>query len=75
MDDMTPNVTDTPEETLTGLEPLARLEERILATVEQLRAARQEKAQAERDQAPLREQLARAEQENRKSRAEAEALR
>ena len=75
MDDITPSVTDTPAETLSGLEPLARLEERILATVEQLHAARQEKEKAESGQAALRDQLARAEQESRKFRGEAEALR
>src|SRR5690242_20160501 len=75
MDDITPSMTETAEETLAGLEPLARLEERILATVEQLRVARHERAQAESDRAALRDQLARAEQEGRKFRGEADALR
>ena len=52
------------------LESLGRLEERILATVEQLRAARREKTQAEQEAALLRERLARSEQQLEALRAE-----
>jgi uncharacterized protein (DUF3084 family) len=43
-----------------GLESLSRLEDRILATVEQLRTARDGKNKAEREAASLREQLTKA---------------
>ena len=49
-----------PEAEINGLESLNRLEDRILATVEQLRDARAGKAKAEREAAALRDQLARA---------------
>ena len=45
------------------LENLGLLEERILATVEQLRAARREKTQAEQEAALLRQRLAHSEQQ------------
>lgn len=49
-----------PASEIDGLESLGRLEHRILATVEQLRAARSGKEKAEKEAATLREQLARA---------------
>lgn len=58
----------TPESEIDGLESLSRLENRILATVEQLRTARDGKNKAEREAASLRDQLARA-------KADLEALR
>ena len=58
-----------------GLESLARLEERILATVEQLRAARREKEQAEREAAQLRIELASSEQRARQAVADLESFR
>lgn len=54
---------------------LALLEERILATVEQLRATRREKAQAESEAVALREQLAQAEQRNRELARELDSFR
>jgi FtsZ-binding cell division protein ZapB len=58
-----------------GLEPLARLEERILETVEQLRVERREKEEARREAALLRERLQGSEQRARQLTAEVEALR
>ena len=40
------------------LQPLARLEERILETVNEIRSARADKARAEREAAELRERVA-----------------
>ena len=54
----------------TELESLGRLEERILATVEQLRAARRDKTQAEQEAARLRERLTQSEQQLEALRAE-----
>ncbi len=54
----------------TELENLGRLEERILATVEQLRAARRDKSQAEQEAGRLRERLAQSEQQLEVLRAE-----
>ena len=48
-----------------NLEPLARLEERILETVGQLKAAREAKAQAESEAAALRQRVAALEAERR----------
>lgn len=59
-----------PEAEINGLESLNRLEERILATVEQLREAREGKAKADREAAALREQLARAKSDLEALRAE-----
>ena len=75
MDEMTKTETEPQEEAPAGLEALARLEERILETVEELRAARQEKTEAEHERISLRDQIGRLEQENRKLRGEAEAFR
>ena len=47
------------------LQPLARLEERILETVHQIKAARDDKARVERDAAALREKVAALEAERR----------
>ena len=58
-----------------GLQPLARLEERIVETVEQLRVARRERAEAGQEAAALRERLARSEQHARQLAGEAETLR
>lgn len=58
-----------------GLGALARLEERILGTAEQLRAARREKADAERESAALRERLAQSEQQARQLKSEIDSLR
>ena len=52
------------------LQNLSRLEERILATVEQLRAARRDKTQAEQEAARLRERLSQSEQQLEALRAE-----
>jgi len=46
-------------ETVDGLESLAKLEARILETVAQLRAARQEKEQAQTETRTLREEVVR----------------
>lgn len=48
-----------------NLEPLARLEERILETVGQLKAAREARAQAESEAAALRQRVAALEAERR----------
>ncbi len=48
-----------------ALQPLARLEERILETVGQLKTAREEKARAEREAAALRERVSALEAERR----------
>ena len=48
-----------------NLEPLARLEERILETIGQLKAAREAKAQAESEAAVLRQRVAALEAERR----------
>ena len=53
-----------------GLESLSRLEDRILATVEQLRSARDAKNKAEREAASLREQLTQAKNDLETLRAE-----
>jgi chromosome segregation ATPase len=74
MEDIASTATETPESP-SGLESLARLEERILETVEQLRAARGEKAAAEHENARLRDELARAEQEAGGLRGEIESFR
>ena len=58
-----------------GLESLARLEDRILETVEQLRAARRERAEAQNDAASLHQQLAASEKRVRELTAEVESLR
>jgi chromosome segregation ATPase len=58
-----------------GLGALAKLEERILETVEQLRSTRREKADAERESAALREQIAQSEQHTRKLTSELDSLR
>jgi chromosome segregation ATPase len=58
-----------------GLESLARLEERILETVEQLRASRREKAELEKAAALLRERLAQSEQRAKELAAEVESSR
>ncbi len=58
-----------------ALRPLARLEERIVETVEQLRAVRREKAEAGKEAAGLRERLGRSEQHGRQLAGEAETLR
>jgi uncharacterized coiled-coil DUF342 family protein len=47
------------------LQPLTRLEERIVETVSQLRAARQAKTQAEQEAASLRERVTTLESERR----------
>ena len=47
------------------LQPLAQLEERILETVHQIKAARKDKAQAENEAAALREKVAALEGERR----------
>ena len=60
---------------LEGLSALTRLEERILATVEQLRAARQEKSQAQQEAAMVREQLAQSKERVRQLTAEIDSLR
>ena len=66
-------VVEEPE--VRGIDALARLEERILETVEQLRIARREKAQAETEIAALREQLAESERQDRKRIAELDSFR
>ena len=58
-----------------GFGALAQLEERILGTIEQLRAARREKAEAERESAALRERLAQSEQQTRQLASETDSLR
>lgn len=58
-----------------GLGALAKLEERIIVTVEQLRAARREKADAERESAALRERLVHSEQQARQLKSEIDSLR
>lgn len=58
-----------------GLGALAKLEERITVTVEQLRAARREKADAQRESAALRERLAQSEQQARQLNSEIDSLR
>ena len=58
-----------------GLAALSKLEERIRGTVEQLRAARQEKADAERESGALRERLAHSEQQARQLKSEIDTLR
>lgn len=58
-----------------GLGALAKLEERITVTVEQLRAARREKADAQRESAALREQLTQSEQQARQLNSEIDSLR
>ncbi len=63
------------EEEMEALGPLTRLEERILETVDQLRSARLEKAQAAADATRAREEMARAQQHSRRLEAEIEALR
>ncbi len=47
------------------LQPLARLEERILETVHQIKAAREDKARAESEATALREKVAALEAERR----------
>jgi predicted nucleic acid-binding Zn-ribbon protein len=58
-----------------GLGALAKLEERITVTVEQLRAARREKADAQRESSTLRERLAQNEQQARQLNSEIDSLR
>lgn len=58
-----------------GLGALAKLEERITVTVEQLRAARREKVDAQRESAALGERLAQSEQQARQLNSEIDSLR
>ena len=75
MEEQANTVAASPEGAPAGLESLAKLEERILETVEQLRAARRDKTQAESDAALLREHLAQAEERNRQLTAQVDLFR
>ena len=57
------------------LEPLARLEERVLQTAEQLRASRRARAEAQGAVAALQDQLSLSQQRVRELTAEVESLR